>query len=1046
MRITTLMKSRFISFAVILLSLTCGGTGLLAQTITISGKVLDTKGEPLEGAAVIVKGTATGTLVGEDGSYSLKARENAVLEASMLGYVTETQEVKGRRTVNFTLKDDAVMLQEAVIEVGYGEQRLVDVTGTVTHVKIDEIRRAPVAGLDQALQGRIAGVSVTSSDGQPGYDMDVIIRGANSLTQSNAPLYVIDGFPIEDYSTSALSPNDIASVTVLKDASSTAIYGSRGANGVIIIETKKGKLGKTEVNYSGTFGIHQAAKQMELMSPYEFVLYQIERAPENFDKYLTNVDRTLEDYLNYNAIDWQDRVFRNAFVQTHNVSVLGGTDQTRFSVSGSAVDQPGVIVNSGYQKYQGRIALEHKLSKKVRLSLNASYTETVTSGQASSASLSSNNSYVTYLMYRVWTYRPVSLKTLDEEDLLSDENDSAATMNPVISNANEQSSKKQTLFNANGKIEWKITPTLKLNIRGGFENKLLRYEEFNNSKTYKGFPRVTNTLGVNGSFQENKTVNWMNENTFSWNPKLGKKQKLSALAGFTMQGTDKAYYGFTAAQVPHEDLGLSGMDDGIPQDMLATLSGNRLMSFLGRVNYQYDNRYLFTVSARADGSSKFAPGHKWGFFPSAAFAWRFGQERFMKNVTWVEDAKLRLTYGSTGNNRVGDYSSYATLSASDYYPFYNTPQIALLQQALGNENLTWETTDQFDAGIDLRLFDGRFNVTADVYRKITRDLLLNAKLPYSSGFASMYKNIGKIRNDGVELTLNYTPVRTRDFIWSGDFNISFNRDRVMQLSEGQETLLSSVSFTGDFNATNLYIARVGGPVASFYGVVWEGVYGVEDFDVTPAGKYVLKEGVATNGNDRATIQPGDIKYTDINGDGIVNDQDMVVIGRCAPIHTGGFNNNFTWRNFNLNVFFQWSYGNQIMNANRIFMEGNYGNKNINQFASYNDHWTFDNQTSSNFRVGGQGPRGVYSSRTIEDGSFLRLKTVQLSYAFARRLVNKLGLESMSVNISAQNLWTWTRYSGLDPEVSTRHTTLTPGFDYSAYARNRVITTGIDISF
>ena len=1041
------MKLRFKTILLLVLLLTGGGgAALLAQTITVSGKVLDSKGEPLEGAAVIVKGTAVGTLVGEDGSYSLKARGNAVLEASMLGYVTETQEVNGRKTVNFTLKDDAVMLQEAVIEVGYGEQRLVDVTGTVTHVKMEEIRRAPVIGLDQALQGRIAGMKVTSADGQPGYDMEVIIRGANSLTQSNSPLYVIDGFPMEDYSTSALSPNDIASVTVLKDASSTAIYGSRGANGVIIIETKKGKLGKTEINYSGTMGVHQAARRMELMTPYEFVVYQLERSSESFDKYLTNVGRTLEDYLSYNGIDWQDRIFRNAFVQTHNISMLGGTNQTRFSVSGSVVDQPGVIVNSGYGKYQGRLALEHQFSKKVKFNVNVSYTDAITSGQASSASLSSSNSYVTYLMYRVWTYRPVSLSTMDEEELLADENDSATTMNPVISNANEQSTRKNTIFNGNAKLEWKLSKTLKLNIRGGFENRLVRYEEFNNSQTYKGFPRVTNTLGVNGSFQEVKTVNWMNENTVSWNPSLGKKQKLSVLGGFTMQGTDKSVYGFTAAQVPHEDLGLSGMDDGIPQSIQATLTGNRLMSFLGRVNYQYDNRYLFTVSMRADGSSKFADGHKWGYFPSAAFAWRFSREKFMKGVKWVEDAKLRLTYGSTGNNKVGDYSSYATLVASDYYPFANTPQIALLQNALGNDNLTWETTDQFDAGLDLRLFDGRLGVTADLYRKITRDLLLNAKLPYSSGFASMYKNIGRIRNDGLELTLSFTPVRTRDFLWSGDFNISFNRDRVLQLSEGQETLLSSVSFTGDFNATNLYIARVGGPVASFYGIIWDGVYGVEDFDVTPAGKYVLKEGIPTNGNERDAIQPGDIKYVDVNGDGIVNDQDMVVIGCCAPIHTGGLNNNFSWRGFNLNVFFQWSYGNQIMNANRIFMEGNYANKNINQFASYNDHWTFENQESRNFRVGGQGPRGVYSSRTIEDGSFLRLKTVQLSYTLPRRVVNRFKLESVAVNIAAQNLWTWTAYSGLDPEVSTRHTTLTPGFDYSAYARNRVITTGIDISF
>lgn len=1040
------MNNRLISTATIFLLLLGGGLSVRAQNIEIKGKVLDSSGGPLPGAVVVVKGTAVGAMVSEDGTYTVRARKNSVLEASLLGYTTETQDVNGRTVVNFTLKDDAVLLEEAIVEVGYGEQRLTDVTGTVTHVKIGEVVKAPVTGLDQALQGRIAGVNITSSDGQPGYEMDVVIRGANSLTQSSSPLYVIDGFPIEDYSTLALSPNDIASVTVLKDASSTAIYGSRGANGVIIIETKKGKLGKTEVSYSGTVGVHQATKRMDLMDPYDYVVYQLERGPENFDKYLTIPGRTLEDYLNYNAIDWQDRVFRNAVVHTHNLSVMGGNNQTRFSVSGSVVAQPGVIVNSGYNKYQGRMSLEHRITKQLRLNVTASYTEAITSGQAASAQLSTSNSYMTYLMYRVWTYRPVSLKTMDEEALLADEDDTNSTMNPVISNANEQSTRRQTMFNANAKLEWQFAPGWKLNIRGGFDNRYVRNEEFNNSKTYKGFPRITNALGINGSFQESKTMNWLSENTVTWNKKIGKEHKISALAGFTMQGTQKTIYGFTASQVPHEELGLSGMDNGIPQAIKSTLSANTLMSFLGRVNYQFKGRYLFTASIRADGSSKFAPGHKWGFFPSAAFAWRFSQEKFLKKLDWLEDGKLRLTYGSTGNNKVGDYASYATLSASDYYPFDNNPSIALLQNALGNESLTWETTDQIDAGLDLRLFSGRLSVTVDIYRKITRDLLLNAQLPYSSGFANMYKNVGKIRNDGLEITLGFTPVRTRNFIWSGDFNISFNKDRVLQLSEGQESLLSAVSFTGDFNATNLYIARVGGPVASFYGMVWDGVYGLDDFDVSAGGKYVLKEEIPTNGLDRSLIQPGDIKYADINGDGIVNDQDMVVIGRCAPIHTGGFNNNFTWKGFNLNVFFQWSYGNDIMNANRIFMEGNYANKNINQFASYNDHWTVENQNSSNFRVGGQGPRGVYSSRTIESGSFLRLKTVQLSYTFPRRLTSRLKLEALSVNISGQNLWTWTAYSGLDPEVSTRHTTLTPGFDYSAYARNRVFTTGINITF
>ena len=489
------------------------------------------------------------------------------------------------------------------------------------------------------------------------------------------------------------------------------------------------------------------------------------------------------------------------------------------------------------------------------------------------------------------------------------------------------------------------------------------------------------------------------------------------------------------------------MDDGIPYSTTAVLSENALMSWLGRVNYSYRSRYMFTASFRADGSSKFTPGNRWGIFPSGAFAWRLGQEKFMRKLKFVDDAKLRVSYGVTGNNRIGDFATYPSLTQSDYYSFGNgTPSEAVVPNNLGNKDLTWESTEQIDLGLDLSLFGNRVNLTADLYRKTTRDLLLNANLPFTSGYSSVYKNVGKVRNDGLELSLSTVNVKTRDFEWTSDFNISFNRNRVMALAEGQESLLSTVAFTTDFNSTPLYIARVGGPMAAFYGIAWDGVYGYDDFEVDATGAYVLKKSVPTNGNARETIQPGDIKYADQNGDGVVNDQDMVIIGRATPIHTGGFNNNFTYKGLSLNIFFQWSYGNDIMNANRIIFEGNYNGKNINQFRSYVDHWTPENPTSRNFRPGGQGPRGVYSSRTIEDGSFLRLKTVQLSYTLPEKWVRRIHLHNVQIFVSGQNLWTWTRYSGLDPEVSTRNSALTPGYDYSAYARNRTYMAGLKIAF
>lgn len=1013
---------------------------------TVTGEVRDEAGNPVVGAAVLVQGTNKGQTVGADGKFAIEAAAGETLVVSMLGYATQELRVGNRTHLNVTLAEDSKMIESVVVEIGYGNQRLVDVTGTLGRVKMEDLVKAPVASFDQALQGRLAGVSVSSSDGTPGAEMDIVIRGANSLTQSNSPLYVVDGFPIEDFSSAAINTADIASLTVLKDASATAIYGSRGANGVIIIETNKGQEGKPKVTYNGTVGFQEVTKRMELMTPYEFVVYQIERSPSNLDRYLTKPERTLDFYRTHEGIDWQDRLFRTALMHTHNVSVSGGTKQTRYVVSGSAVDQDGVIDNSGYKKYQGRVSLDTQLGKRVKLSVNANYTHDKTHGQTTSKSLASANAYASYLMYRTWAYRPVILNTSDSESLFDDDNDTSV-MNPIISNANEQTTKKTSTFLSNAKVEWEIIDGLKLTVRAGYGKKTIRQEEFNNSLTYQGFPRAGNNKGVNATFSERTLDDWMNENTLVYKREFAGKHKLDVTVGYTMQGTVTSNYGFGTSYIPNEFLGLSGMDDGIPYSTTALLSENALMSWLGRVNYSYRSRYIFTASFRADGSSKFTPGNRWGIFPSGAFAWRLGQEKFMRKLKFVDDAKLRVSYGVTGNNRIGDFATYPSLTQSDYYSFGNgTPSEAVVPNNLGNRELTWESTEQVDLGLDLSLFRNRVNLTVDLYRKTTRDLLLNANLPFTSGYSSVYKNVGKVRNDGLELTLSTVNVDTKDFKWTSDFNISFNRNRVMALAEGQESLLSTVAFTSDFNSTPLYIARVGGPIAAFYGIAWDGVYGYDDFETDATGAYVLKKNVPTNGDARETIQPGDIKYVDQNGDGIVNDQDMVIIGRTTPIHTGGFNNNFTYKGLSLNVFFQWSYGNDIMNANRIIFEGNYNGKNINQFRSYVDHWTPENQTSRNFRPGGQGPRGIYSSRTIEDGSFLRLKTVQLSYTLPQRWVDRLRLEQVQVYVSGQNLWTLTGYSGLDPEVSTRNSALTPGYDYSAYARNRTYTVGLKIVF
>ena len=1018
-----------------------------AASPTVSGTVVDANKQPLAGVTVLIRETTRGTVTDKNGKYSIRAGKNDVLEFSLLGYTSQTVRVGTQTRIDISLAEDAKQIDAVVVEVGYGSQLKRDVSGSVGIVKVDDMVKAPVSSFDQALQGRVAGVNVTSSDGQPGTDFNIVIRGANSLTQDNSPLYVIDGFPIENFSNAALNPDDIASLTVLKDASATAIYGSRGANGVIIIETKKGKVGRPTITYSGTFGVQSVTKKIDMMSPYEFVTYQIERDPSSEGTYLANENRTLEDYRNMKGIDWQDKIFRTAFVHMHNLSVRGGNNSTKYSVSASLNDQDGVIRNSGYKKYQGRITLDQKLSKYVKFNASVNYTQDKVSGQTSSAALSTTNSYATYLMYRTWAYRPLLLRNQNIADMFDDDSAATGVMNPYISTINENRHAKRATMMANAKLDFKLAKALTLTIRGGYTNYNSLTTEFNNSESFKGYPRPSNSKGVNASVSDYTRNDWMNENLLTYKRKYSDRHNFDAMIGFTMQGTTSQTYGFETTHIPNQGLGLSGMDDGLPYNTSASLSDNTLMSMLMRVNYNYRSRYMFTASFRADGSSKFMPGHRWGYFPSGAFAWRFGEEPWLRNAKWLDDAKLRVSVGVTGNNRIGNFSAYPSITLGDYYSFDNgTPLEGYIPSSLGNRDLTWESTTQYNIGLDLALLKNRINFTFDIYRKNTKDLLLNSNLPYSSGYTTVFKNIGAVRNDGIELSFSTVNVKARYFTWTSDFNISFNRSRVMALSEGEEFLLSKVSFTNDYNNSYLYIARIGDPMAQFYGYEWDGVYGYEDFAFNSDGSFSLKKGVPTNGDERDKIMPGDVKYVDQNGDGVVNAKDMVVIGRGEPIHTGGFNNNFSWKGLSLNIFFQWSYGNDVMNANRIMFEGNALNKNINQYRSYVDRWSPENQESRNFRIGGQGPSGIYTSRTIEDGSFLRLKTLQLSYTLPRTWTNKLHLSRLEIFVSGQNLWTWTNYSGLDPEVSTRNSALTPGFDYSAYARNRIFTGGIKLTF
>ena len=1034
-----LKKLTFISLLLFLLPL-----GLRAQggAYELRGQVLSESGEPLIGATVIRHGPSrSGTLAGDKGYFSINVAPGDTITVSMLSYEDATVPVAGRRSLVVRLKDSSEYL-ESVVLIGYGEQNAKDVTGAISAVNVATLQQVPVTDIGQALQGRVAGVVMNSADGQPGDDMNILIRGANSVTQDNSPLYVIDGFPTEDFSPSRLNPDDIKSISILKDASAGAIYGARGANGVVIIETKSGA-GETRVSYDGSVGVQQVSKFMEVMDPYEYVRYLDELG--SADQYLSG-GKTLDDYKGMKGRDWQREMMRSALVHKHSVSLSGGGSRTRYNLSLSYANQDGVVVGSGFERYQGRIKLEQDLLSNLVFKANMNYSQSTSTGAVTSEEGGSSGAWQSYLMYRMWSYSPIGYGTADEEE--DDATVAITRLNPVISAENTFRNVSNSYFFGSASLVWTPVKDLKITEMFGYTSQGTETKLFNNSLTWSGFKTKFNNNGVNGSYQNDSRGEWVNDITANYKHKYTKRTVLTAMATFSMSHQDRSRYGYSARLIPDEDLGISGLDTGTPNKLRSSESEANMMSGLGRVNFSWDARYLVTASVRADGSSKFPKGNRWGVFPSGALAWRIGNEAFMKRFRAISDAKLRVSWGITGNNRIGDNTWYTTIDYTDYYPHGSqTPSPAAGVTNYANSGLTWEKTEQLDAGADISLFGDRLALTVDVYNKTTRDLLLSAYIPYSTGLGTATLNVGSVRNRGLELSLDAVPVKTKSFEWRSNFNIAFNQNRVLALSGGQDAFTTTVPWTGDFSGTPLYITRVGGPLTAFYGLVWEGVYTYDDFDTDSMGNLVLKNTVPDNGNPRTQIQPGDIKYADISGDGTISADDMCIIGSAMPLHTGGFNNDFRWKRFSLNVFLQWSAGQDVFNANRIALEGNYAGRTVNQFASYADRWSPDNQDSKLYRAGGYGPRGFYSTRTLEDGSYLRVKNVMLSYDFAPSFVKKhLRMQSLQVALSCQNAWTFTSYSGMDPEVSTQKSALTPGFDYSAYPRNRVWTFNVKAVF
>ncbi|RDV15647.1 TonB-dependent receptor [Pontibacter diazotrophicus] len=991
-----------------------------AQSQTISGVVSDAgNGQPLPGVNVVVKGTSIGTFTGANGEFTVDVPEGSeTLVFSYLGYVNQDVNIAGKTSVNVALKEDSKALSEVVV-IGYGTQEKRDITGSVASVKSEEIENLPVAGLDQAIQGRIAGVNVTSSSGTPGGGISVRVRGTSSISAGNSPLYVVDGVPVSNTDISQggfgnqeinplseINPNDIESIEVLKDASSAAIYGSRGSNGVVLITTKKGKAGKTQVDIDAYSGVQSFTKKVDFLNSNEYVDV-VNEARQN---YMNDNPGNTVDLLGAPAVNtnWIDEITRNnAAISNLQVSVRGGNDKTRFYISGARFLQEGIILNNEYERKNLRLNLEHSISDKVEIGSNLGVSRSVNNR------IIGDNS-----IFAPW---PNALQSRPDQPAYNEDGTYFATQrnNPVQGALEPQY--ETTIFRVFGNVfgSYEIIPGLKYRLSAGgdwYNNKEFQYEPITSGQ---GFGTKGYGLAGNGV-----ASNYLVENTIDYSKSFG-ELNLSALAGYTyqefvterqnVQGTDfpsaSFHYITSAAKI------LSGT---------STWTSNALESYLGRVNLDYGDKYLLSLAIRRDGASKFSEDNKYGAFPSVSVGWRLSQEAFMQQFDFLSDLKLRASYGITGNQEgIGDYAAMALITGDRNY----NDQSGIAPSQLPNPDLRWEQTKQTNVGLDLGLFNNRISLGADYFIKQTDDLLLSRPLPRTSGYTSITENIGSVENKGFEFAIT---TRNFDgaFRWSTDFNIAFINNEVTRLNNNEP-----------FDRGFVNRVAVGQPVGAFYLLEQVGIYQTDE--EVPAKLYARG------------VRAGDVMFRDVNGDGdITTGADRTFVGSAVPDYFGGITNNFAYKGFDLSVFFQYSVGNEIYAMwKELDAAGNLGARENNNAIARDEaenRWTAPG-TSNTVPRAIYGAAGTYntqrSSRYLEDGSYLRLKTLNLGYSLPGQLVDRVGLRKVRVYATGQNLLTFTKYSGFDPEVSSNaQDAVTAANDQATLPQLRSFTLGVNIGF
>ncbi len=1096
-------------FRLLLTLLLLGGAlSVAAQTTRrITGTVRGgDKSEALPGVTVVVKGTTNGASTDIEGHYELTvpAAEAVTLRLSYVGYVTKEITVAASQTAaDATLQDDSKQLDDVVV-IGFQSIQRRDVTGSVSSVSAQQLKDIPVNSAAEALSGRLAGVQVTSSEGQPGASIKIRVRGGGSVTQDNSPLYVVDGVQVEN-ALSVLSPQDIASVDVLKDASATAIYGARGANGVVIITTKGGKEGRTVVNYNGFAGFRRITKTLDLLRPADYVDYAYEKgriaggssfAPIKSRFGSTNfTGDTLNRLRNSDFVDWQNKVFgRDAFQQTHNVSISGGSKGNTFALSLTRNDEDGIQIGSGFTRNVVNFRLDHKASDKFRLGFSSRLTDQVISGSGTSAA--GTGSTTDSRLRNALAYQPLISADQANSPLPIDQNpddaffsSSGSLSNPVLTINNEIAKNRSRLFNLSGNVAYSFTKNLTFRTTLGVDNTNTRQEQF-----YGQYSPIARSKGNNLPFIDinlGQAVTLNNSNVLTYTFKKG-QHSFDGVLGQEIYQRRNTFLNTTSLYLPksityEQAVDYIGQRDpsAPPTAQVGPQTGvtedSRLLSGFGRLNYDYAGKYLFTATLRADGSSKFKGSNKVGYFPAASAAWRFSQESFMAPLAaTLTDAKLRLSYGLSGNNRIDDFlydplfGSSSAGTGNTYYSINNVLVPGVAATSLANPNLKWETTASTNVGLDLGFLNNRFQLTVDAYYNKTTDLLLNLTLPATTGYTTQLVNIGATSNRGIEFQATAAAVQTPDFTWTVSANTSINRNRIEDLGGAaalppQNSGWASTALQGG----DFYVA-VGQPVGQMYGYVTNGFYTADDFSGYNAltKQWVLKPGVVSDreitGFSAAgeEITPGTIKLQDVNGDGKVNTDDRQIIGNANPKFTGGLNQQFRYKNFDASVFMNFVYGNNIYNANKIDLTTNLtGNVLANSLTLMKDRYReidekgniiTDLETSRRLNQNAQiwtPQRTVFlHSWAIEDGSFLRISNLTVGYSLPKTVAAYAKLQQARFYVTLNNLYTFTKYTGYDPEVNSRRGTttkpqnLTPGVDYAAYPRSRAFLFGINLTF